>query len=462
MLAVPAPHERPRQVVASGVYLAPGLAGIVRLLHGGAVLVLGDYVLSHAAILSSLTNTTQCVLSFPGLRLPKSGRYGDSASTSRSGTWYSHHLNTSVPPSLSTRKHSENPLARSSRQLSSSLPYLMAMQLLLPALSRCGGSNTTNPNEPSWYGMAVKSMLTSGDTSKALPSHSSHSPSRTSPNTATGHDESNQNDRWPQHGSRTMRPRRSLGTGLAAVDISKTHLLPAVRAFDAARPAAPYIPAAVVHVAERDAHAALAARALERYAHRHLVDMVRDGLLVALLPGGEPFGDALIHGRPPYRRYTGTATHRIRRRGSIRRTASSRRSARAPCRGGSRSAARRYGTAGYRGQPLSASLPPFRTRRGPIQHPILIFSAGRFRSSHEGGFRPHAPRAFASKPPRDFSQLVIIRPIPLAARRADSTYRSRRRAILRARSTGTRKKVASCGLKDACCASEGTRGRTGC
>lgn len=72
-------------------------------------------------------NVIQCVPAlFPDV-CPNSGLCGVSARTSASFTCVSFHLKISTPSVASTRKHSENPARKSSRQLSLSFPYFAAL-----------------------------------------------------------------------------------------------------------------------------------------------------------------------------------------------------------------------------------------------------------------------------------------------------------------------------------------------
>lgn len=80
-------------------------------------------------------------------------------------------------------------------------PVFLANQLFSPALTKCGGSNTTNLNVLSANERFVQSSILSGFTDILRPSQSVSSKSRMSVNKASGFCLSNQNIRLPQHTS---------------------------------------------------------------------------------------------------------------------------------------------------------------------------------------------------------------------------------------------------------------------
>src|SRR5690625_930745 len=67
--------------------------------------------------------------------------------------------------------HSVKPCLISNGQVSLSFPYFFANQLLSPAFTKCGDSNTTKWNELQSNGMSLKSAIISGLAFNARPSH---------------------------------------------------------------------------------------------------------------------------------------------------------------------------------------------------------------------------------------------------------------------------------------------------
>lgn len=149
-------------------------------------------------------NTYQWVNPCLPVRCPNSGRMPHNSNTSATFTCVSFHLNTRTPSSSKTRKHSEKPDFKSSRQPFGSLPYFFASQLFSPDRIRCGGSKTTNLKVQSLYGRLVKSRITSGSILNVRPSQSTCVSDRMSPNTTSSLCLSSQNMRLPQQGSRTL------------------------------------------------------------------------------------------------------------------------------------------------------------------------------------------------------------------------------------------------------------------
>lgn len=107
--------------------------------------------------------TIQWVFCLSGVRLPKSGFTGVSASTSLRGISFSFHLKTRNPSFLRTRKHSENPFRKSSLQVFLfKQPYFLVIHPVMPARTRCGGSKTTMENELLFNFKSLKSITMSG------------------------------------------------------------------------------------------------------------------------------------------------------------------------------------------------------------------------------------------------------------------------------------------------------------
>jgi hypothetical protein len=71
----------------------------------------------------------------------------------------SFHLKTSTPSGFSTRKHSANPVRRSSRQSGPSFPYFADSQLLGPARNRCGGELLSQEVAPKVAFTRIRSLL---------------------------------------------------------------------------------------------------------------------------------------------------------------------------------------------------------------------------------------------------------------------------------------------------------------
>lgn len=116
-------------------------------------------------------NATQCVFDALPDGCPKSGRYGVSASTSRSKISVSFHLKMRTPPGFKTRKHSEKPARISAGQVFlSNSPYFSAIHdLFPPRLMICGGSNTTSEKKLSGKTNLRKSITASGATLMVAP-----------------------------------------------------------------------------------------------------------------------------------------------------------------------------------------------------------------------------------------------------------------------------------------------------
>nr|AEZ67134.1 hypothetical protein [Ralstonia solanacearum] len=160
----------------------------------------------HQTTSDGFMKTYQCVSPLRPVGWPNRGCTSVRARTSRIFTWVSFHLKTKTPSLASTRKHSLNPLRMSSCQVSDSLPYFFVIQLLGPAVCKCGGSKTTSLKLPSSNGISVKSSSMSGSIRSVRPSHSTWLSDRLSPYTTSGFCLSNQNILLPQQGSRTRRP----------------------------------------------------------------------------------------------------------------------------------------------------------------------------------------------------------------------------------------------------------------
>ena len=151
----------------------------------------------------------QCVKLLRPEICPNSGRTGVNSKTSFTFTCVSFHLKIKTPSVAKTRKHSEKPFRRSSRQFSESFPYFAAIQLFPPARTRCGGSKATSLKEPSGYGSARKSIRASGSIFSVrvpilFPCERSVTVSvsdRQSPNITSGFSLSNHIILEPQHGS---------------------------------------------------------------------------------------------------------------------------------------------------------------------------------------------------------------------------------------------------------------------